>query len=378
MKGISAGEAEQLEAHDLKAAEFSLRRCREQNLRVLALTDPAYPERLHHTATPPAALFVQGTLPDLENAPVLAVIGTRNASPYGLKMSRDLAQQISLGGATVLSLLTPGADEAAAKGALKSGKPCIAVLGMPHEACRWSLMREVAKNGAVISEYPPGKEQFRHFFRERNRVAAGLCDGVVVTEAPEKSGTRLFVAEAAEQGKDVFAVPGNADAENSAGTLALLKEGAKLVTDAMDVLEEYLLRFPHLSAFQEETASSGSVIGDKVQKDRTAEASSSRKNTENWTAVPPERVSLSEPEQGAVRTNSARNDRKDDLRQQLQNLSEDQLSLLTAISPPASHVDEIAERSSLPVSRVLAQLTVLEIKGYVNRLPGRYFSLRIR
>ena len=269
-------------------------------------------------------------------------------------MSRELAFQIASGGATVLSLLTPGADEAAAAGMIQAGTPCIGVLGTAHEACRWPLMRQVAGNGAVVSEYPPGKEQFRHFFRERNRLAAGLSDGVVVVEAPEKSGTRLFVTEAAEQGKDVFAVPGNADAETAAGTLNLLKEGAKLVTCGTDVLEEYLLRFPEFknNLNRENSSDHKKTVPVSGEPDGTY-------NSGNVSAV----SAASAPE---------------DLRNQLQNLSADQLALIAAISPPATHVDDIVERSGLPVAKVLAQLTVLEIKGFVKREPGRNFSLNLK
>ena len=354
LRGITAREAEALENRDLTAAEFSQRRCLEQKLRILPLTDPAYPERLKQIAEPPAALYIQGEFPELDKAPVLAVIGTRRASAYGLRMSRELAFQIASGGATVLSLLTPGADEAAAAGMIQAGTPCIGVLGTAHEACRWPLMRQVVGNGAVVSEYPPGKEQFRHFFRERNRLAAGLSDGVVVVEAPEKSGTRLFVTEAAEQGKDVFAVPGNADAENAAGTLNLLKEGAKLVTCGTDVLEEYVLRFPELT------------------NNLNREYSSDHKKTVPVSGEPDGTYNS-----GNVSAASATS-APEDLRNQLQNLSADQLALIAAISPPATHVDDIVERSGLPVAKVLAQLTVLEIKGFVKREPGRNFSLNLK
>ena len=354
LRGITAREAEALENRDLTAAEFSQRRCLEQKLQILPLTDPAYPERLKQIAEPPAALYIQGEFPELDKAPVLAVIGTRRASAYGLRMSRELAFQIASGGATVLSLLTPGADEAAAAGMIQAGTPCIGVLCTAHEACRWPLMRQVVGNGAVVSEYPPGKEQFRHFFRERNRLAAGLSDGVVVVEAPEKSGTRLFVTEAAEQGKDVFAVPGNADAETAVGTLNLLKEGAKLVTCGTDVLEEYLLRFPELKKNLNRENSSGHK--------KTVPVSGEPDGTYNSGNV------------SAVSAASA----PEDLRNQLQNLSADQLALIAAISPPATHVDDIVERSGLPVAKVLAQLTVLEIKGFVKRKPGRNFSLNLK
>ena len=364
MRGVTAREAEVLENRDLTAAEFSLRRCREQKLRILPLTDPAYPGRLLQIPAPPAVLSVQGELPELDAAPILAVIGTRRASAYGLKMSRELAFQIASGGGTVLSLLTPGADEAAAEGALLAENPCIGVLGTAHEACRWPLMRRVAASGAVVSEYPPGKEQFRHFFRERNRVAAGLSDGVVVVEAPEKSGTRLFVTEAAELGKDVFAVPGNADAENAAGTLNLLKEGAKLVTCGADVLEEYLLRFPELISAPSPAESAGAEKTGPVLEKPEAPAADSE--------VLPGRSE-------AVEAECPRGEKRERcLQEQLKDLSPDQLALIAAISPPSSHIDDIAERSGMPVARVLAQLTVLEIKGFIKREPGRFFSLNIR
>ena len=353
LRGVTPREAEELENRDLAAAEFSLRRCREQKLQVLALSDDRYPERLRQTPTPPALLLVQGSLPDLEAAPVLAVIGTRRASAYGMKMSRNLARELAACGGTVLSLLTPGADEAAAEGAILAERPALGVLGTAHEACRWPVARRfLAAGGALVSEYPPGKEQGRHFFRERNRVAAALSDGVVVVEAPEKSGTRLFVRDAAELGKDVFAVPGNVDAETSAGTLALLKEGAKLVTCSGDILEEYLLRYPGLRTEPPDPEEEAPrPAAEEIPADKEPAASAGGTAPQG-----------SDPET---------------LRAQLSGLSADQLRLIAAISPPSTHVDEIAERSGLPVSRVLSQLTVLEIKGYVRREPGRYFSLNI-
>ena len=310
--GISAREAAQLELRDLTDVDRTLARCRAQDLTVLPITDPSYPDCLRQLFDPPAVLFVRGTLPPVDEIPVLAVIlaviGTRRASPYGIKMGGELAARLAADGAVVLSLLTQGIDEAAAKGALLSHGPCIGVLGTSHEVCRLSLVREVAQTGAVISEYPPGRVSMRHFFRERNRIAAGLSDGVVVVEAPEKSGTRLFVTEAVEQGKDVFAVPGNADSENAAGTLSLIKEGAKLVTDAEDVLEEYRGRYPLF--------------------------------------LPPAPV----------------------------NLTDDQRRILDAIGAYSAHVDDITEQTELPMARVLSQLTILEIRGLVRREAGKRFA----
>ena len=152
----------------------------------------------------------------------------------------------------------------------------------------------------------------------------------------------------------MFAVPGNADAETAAGTLNLLKEGAKLVTCGVDVLEEYVLRFPEL------------------KNNLNRENSSDHKKTVPLSGEPD--VTYNSGKVSAVSAASP----PEDLRNQLQNLSADQLALIAAISPPATHVDDIVERSGLPVAKVLAQLTVLEIKGFVKRKPGRNFSLNLK
>ena len=339
--GISAREAAQLELRDLTDVDRTLARCRAQDLTVLPITDPSYPDCLRQLFDPPAVLFVRGTLPPVDEIPVLAVIGTRRASPYGIKMGGELAARLAADGAVVLSLLTQGIDEAAAKGALLSHGPCIGVLGTSHEVCRLSLVREVAQTGAVISEYPPGRASMRHFFRERNRIAAGLSDGVVVVEAPEKSGTRLFVSEAVEQGKDVFAVPGNADSENAAGTLSLIKEGAKLVTDAEDVLEEYRGRYPLFFSEKDTLPPQESRPAQRKQP-----AAPSKPAAPPAPAPPPDPV----------------------------NLTDDQRRILDAIGAYSAHVDDITEQTELPMARVLSQLTILEIRGLVRREAGKRFA----
>ena len=215
------------------------------------------------------------------------------------------------------------------------------MLGTSHEVCRLSLVREVAQTGAVISEYPPGRVSMRHFFRERNRIAAGLSDGVVVVEAPEKSGTRLFVTEAVEQGKDVFAVPGNADSENAAGTLSLIKEGAKLVTDAEDVLEEYRGRYPLFFSEKQELPPQESRPAQRKQP-----AVPGKPAAPPAPAPPPDPV----------------------------NLTEDQRRILDAIGAYSAHVDDITEQTGLPMARVLSQLTILEIRGLVRHEAGKRFA----
>lgn len=343
--GISKREAEILERRDLDRARRIAEDCASQGLGIITMQDAAYPQRLRNIFLPPPVIYVKGALPPVDENALIAVIGTRRASPYGLKMGRDMAYQIARCGGIVVSLLTEGIDAQTAKGALTAGGSCVAVLGAPHERERNPLIQDVGLTGAVISEYPPGMTPQRNFFRERNRIAAGLSVGVVVVEAPEKSGTRLFALEALEQGKEIFAVPGNADAENSAGTLALIKEGARLVTNGTEVMEEF------------EGLYRGRV--------RPVEPRPAPPENAPAKAAPAEDVTPAEepaPE-------------RDELREQLASLTEDQLKIIAAIDSDAVHIDDIIETTGLPTATVLAQLTLLEIRGFVRRQAGRRITL---
>lgn len=348
IEGLSPSEAALLEKRENGRVEWILDECRRQNIKILTLQDAEYPERLKNIFAPPPVIYVRGSLPGVDENALIAIIGTRSASPYGLKMGLELAYQTARCGGVVVSLLTNGIDAQAARGALLAGGRCVAVLGTAHEGSGGRLAEDVAAAGAVISEYAPGTRPMKSFFRERNRIAAGLSVGVAVVEAPEKSGTLLFAAEAAEQGKEIFAVPGNADAENSAGTIALLKQGAKLVTSGWDVLCEFEGRFPGrlrpVFALLPEPP--------KEEKKEESGAGFAKKGIDK------------EKSRGYI-----------DLKEQLSTLSAEQLKIIAAIEGEAVHIDEIIESTGLPAGKVLAQLTFLEIKGFVRRAAGRRVSL---
>ncbi len=347
--GISPLEAAALELKDRSGVSRIREECQAQGLQIISLQDAAYPNRLRHIYAPPVVLYVRGRMPALdENAPV-AVIGTRNASAYGLQMGRDLAYQIVKCGGIVVSGLTRGIDAEAARGALLADGCCVAVLGTPHEQERGFLAKDVAARGAVLSEYPPGMAAQRSFFRERNRIAAGISVGVLVVEAPAKRGTRLFAEEAAEQGKELFAVPGCVNDENSAGTLAMLKEGAKLVTCGWDVMSEFQGLYP-----------------DKIHPPES-------------TAAPVETPSeeTAETVAGQKAVDKAGGEDYIDLEKQLAGLSEEQLKIIAAIDRNSSHIDDIVEATGLPVGKVLGNLTLLEVKGYIRRDAGKRITLKI-
>ena len=244
IEGVSRADAAILERRDMSDTARIIEECQAQGLSVISYQDSAYPSRLRNIYAPPPVLYIKGRLPAVDDNAVIAVVGTRKATPYGLKMARTIAGEIVRCGGIVISGLTHGIDAAAAEGALSAGGICVGVLGTAHQDDAGVLYAGVAERGAVISEYAPGSPAQRSFFRDRNRITAGLSVGAVAVEAPEKSGTRLFVAEAAAQGKEIFAVPGNADAKMSAGTIDMLKDGAKPVTCGWDVVSEFEYLFP--------------------------------------------------------------------------------------------------------------------------------------
>lgn len=354
--GVGAQEAELLEARSLAESERIIAACDELGIDIITLEDRAYPVRLKNIFAPPPVLYVKGKLPPMDDFAAIAVVGTRRASAYGLKMARELAFEIIQCGGLVVSGLTDGIDAAAAEGALAALGKCVGVLGIAIDGDKTELSRKVcAAGGAVVSEYAPGIKPKRSYFRDRNRVTAGLAVGAVAVEAPEKSGTRLFIDEAAEQGKEIFAVPANADAYNSAGTITMLKDGAKLVTNGWDVMSEFEWRFPD-SVRRPELAEIKAMPRPANTQAEGKTARTRRKNSK--------KVIDKENNKGYI-----------DLKAQLDDLNDTQLKIIGAIDPGGTHIDDIIERTGFNAATVLAQLTFLEIKGFVGRLPGRRFLL---
>ena len=352
IEGVSRADAAILERRDMSDTARIIEECQAQGLSVISYQDSAYPSRLRNIYAPPPVLYVKGRLPAVDDNAVIAVVGTRKATPYGLKMARTIAGEIVRCGGIVISGLTYGIDAAAAEGALNAGGICVGVLGTAHQDDAGVLYAGVAERGAVISEYAPGSPAQRGFFRDRNRITAGLSVGAVAVEAPEKSGTRLFVAEAAAQGKEIFAVPGNADAKMSAGTIDMLKDGAKPVTCGWDVVSEFEYLFP--GKLRKAPAARGET--------RRIEAES----VENAPVLQKETKKVIDKENGR---------RYIDLKDQLRDLSETQLKIITAVDNGGTHIDDIIETTGLGTATVLAQLTVLEIKGYIRREAGRRIAL---
>ena len=364
LPGVSANEAEIFERRDLREADRILEACRREHIQILTLADAAYPQRLQNIFAPPVVLYIKGRLPDVDSIPSVAVIGTRRATPYGVKMGRDIAYEIANCGGIVVSGLTEGIDRAAARGCLLAGGCCIGVLGTAHGE-GGELREDVIATGALVSEYPPGTKMEKRFFRDRNRISAGLSHAVCVVEAPERSGSLLFAQEALEQGKEIFAVPGNADAENSAGIMILLKQGARPAACGWDVLEDFEALYP-----------------DRISRPGTDRHAPPLTKNEAVSAARPVKPAVQKTKSEEKRETSSKKEidkQKSagyiDLHEQLKGLSEDQLQIVTAIGRGETHIDDIIEATGMSAAKVLSQLTILEIKGYIRRVAGRRVSL---
>lgn len=211
-----------------------------QGIKLCSFDEPDYPQLLRNTFQPPMVFYYRGTLPCDDK--LIAIVGARKASAYGKNAAKLLAEGAAAAGVWVVSGAARGIDTAVHQGALMTGKT-IAVLGCglnvtyPPENQR--LLAEIAEKGAVLSEYSPETAPQPGFFPARNRIISGLARGVVVVEAGEKSGALITADFSLEEGRDVFAVPGSIFAEGCVGTHRLLKQGAKLVDNIADILEEY-------------------------------------------------------------------------------------------------------------------------------------------
>jgi DNA processing protein len=208
---------------------------------VITLGDPAYPARLLQTADPPLMLYVEGAVPAL-SAPALAIVGSRSATAQGLDNARAFAAALGREGLVVVSGLALGIDAAAHEGALAAPAGTVAVLGTGLEPVypprHAALARRIAAHGALVSENPPGTPPLREHFPQRNRIIAGMTLGTLVVEAAVASGSLITARQAAEAGREVFAIPGSIHSPQARGCHALIKQGAKLVESAADILDE--------------------------------------------------------------------------------------------------------------------------------------------
>lgn len=303
---------------DWHEIDEELRRVRAAEIAIIPFNDPNYPARLRMIPDPPAVLYVKGRMV-AEDERAVAIVGSRSASDYGRRVACALARGLASSGFTVVSGMARGIDGAAHESALQAGGRTVAVLGSgveqiyppEHEA----LYRRITEKGAVISELPVGTRPVSFNFPARNRLISGLSLGVVVVEATERSGSLITAAAALEQGREVFAVPGEVGASRSRGSHRLIRQGAKLVETVDDILEE---------------------IAPQLVRRRGGSEAPAR-------SLPP---STSAPTR----------------------------KVLELLQDNSLQVDQVIERSGLPAAQVLEILLDLELQGFIRQVPGKIYA----
>lgn len=313
---------------------------------LVTMDDPAYPPLLAEVYDPPLVLFCRGDLQSADQHAV-AIVGTRHPTAYGLRVARQLGYDLAARGITVVSGLAEGIDGAAHEGALEAGGRTIAVLGcgvdVVFPAVHAELMHRIAQQGCVLSSFEMGVKPSRGHFPYRNRIISGLSLGTVVVEAPPGSGSLITARNAAEQGRDVFAVPGQIGQRTSLGPHSLLREGARLVESVEDILSE--LDVP-VSARPRPQAAPQRVEG----------------AVETGVGTTAARVTTRPP--------------ADHRPAPVPNISDVEKDVMSVLSTEGSFVDEIALACRIPVSEALSSLTMLELKGLVRQFSGKRFAPR--
>lgn len=331
VSGIGKEIAHKICALKKEDLDKELRSAKKLGLEIMTFEDEGYPENLKTIYDPPIVLYVKGEL-RAEDRLSLGIVGSRRASYYGLNTAEKFAYDLSQKGFTIVSGMARGVDTCAHKGALKAGGRTIAVIGSgfnhlyPPE--NKELSEEIAKNGAVISEFPLDAKPLREHFPQRNRVISGLSLGILVVEAAKNSGALITADFALEQGREVFALPGKVDSATSFGTNGLIKQGAKLVSGVEDIVEEFGLGF----------APCVMRHGIKEKNPRSIAESAERM------------VESAGPD-----------------------LLDLEAVLYGWISDQPIALDEIAERAALSIPSILDILLKLQLKKMIKQLPGKQF-----
>ena len=361
--GLSDAVIRSLMNKSLDQADVVLGDCERYGIQLLTLQDSAYPERLKAIAQPPMVLYWKGRQFAFDNEAAIGIVGSRQATPYGVQAAARLSVDLTRKGALVVTGMAQGIDAAAVRGALKVGGPVVSVLAggidRAYPSYHKDLYADVAAVGALISEYPPGTDHIGSHFPIRNRIISGLSVGVIAVESARAGGTLLTVNHALDQDRDVFAVPGPIDAPQSEGTNRLIQAGcAKLIMEADDVLYEFVDKFPGKLRLGR-----GASLPPEAEKQRLEGAAKVPDQGE------PRKAKEKPPEEDTVYLRWA--DCKD-------KLTDDQREVLLALDGGAVQTDDLVERTQIPARRVLSALTVLQIQGYVAEESGKRFRAAVK
>ncbi len=343
IRGISDKEKAVLTDKDLTEAKRIYEKTEKLGDKIIAFDDEMYPDILRNIPDPPYVLYVRGNMPHLDDVLTIGVVGTRNCTEYGRVVTERLCRSLALSGAVTISGLARGIDSVGAWATIEAGGTTVGVTGcgldIIYPSENLELINAITENGCVISEYPPGVPPTKNHFPQRNRIIAGLSRGLLVTEAPERSGSLITAQLALENNRDVFAVPRSITQRGYLGTNVIIQQGAKLINSAEDILCEY----PYAKKI---------TLKDVKPSIKQNTAVSIEKKKEN---APPKKV--------------------DDTK--YKSLNENERQIIDILKKRDMQIDEISRELKIGVSDVNTRLIMLEVKGMVKKLPGSMYKLNI-
>ena len=383
--GKKSADLSRMRAKDLSSAQRIMDYCMISDVGILTYDDPAYPARLRLLPDAPPVLYYKGKLPPFDGRLLVSVVGARLMSEYGRKMAFEIAYDLARAGAIVVTGMARGIDGVASAAALAAGGKTIAVLGSGMDIIyppeHQYLMHAIAKKGVVMTEFAPGTPPDARNFPRRNRIISGLSQGVLVIEGNERSGALITAKHAEQQGRDLYALPGNADEENSQGTTLLLKNGAHLVSCADDIIKRYESLYGNrlniFNLLKPSTANVDRVISAYRVCAPMKAPSYSRTSVPHVKSATPcvqKEAKPAAPAQKAEKIPPAKPSPINE--EKLSRLDESIISVYRAM--PAGRgvtVDEICA-AGLSAGQVMTGLTMLELNKLVSSLPGgRYIRV---
>ena len=399
--GLTARTYEVLAQKDLSAASRILDICERSGYGILTFGDEAYPHLLRDLKEPPVVLYYCGTLPDFNSHLCIGMVGTRRMSAYGMQIAYKLSYELASVNAIVVSGMAAGIDGVCAAAALAAKGKTVAVLGcgldIVYPKHHQRLMSMIGKDGAIISEYPPGTKPNYYHFPVRNRIISGLTQGTVVVEASVGSGSLITAKDAIVQGRDVFALPANVNSAGSEGTNRLLRDGAKLVLDASDIVRHYEFAFSKTLLTEELIKATQASRADlhyldrigvieltkrapKSQKEKAGAdpeltgKEDSPKETARTPVTQSQKTVTQKPKREAQSQTTGSSTPKSTPDAVLSALTPVQLTVLEGIPDDRAISADQLQALGCPYGDTIAALTMLEIMGLIQKLPGGLYT----
>ena len=380
IEGISNALKIRLFDKSLVSAYDTLKYCKRKKVDIVTYKDGRYPSRLKNIQDPPVLLYVLGRLPNMNDRLCIGVVGTRKMSEYGRDTAYKISYELASAKTVIVSGMALGIDAVAAGGALSAGGETVAVLGCGisgvYPKAHTRLMEEIAKHGAVVTEYPPFEEPHGYNFPKRNRIISGLCQGLLVVEGSSKSGSLITAKLAIEQGREVFALPGKINESNSEGPNELIKNGASVALSADDLVTNFDFLYHDCIDYKGlRTSKSGGVDVDRALARYKIGDLYSRKNsyrperTDETAHTAEKSISESAPVSKPLET-AEKNERPSISAELLSGLDDvsrrvyECLPVGKAVSPDAVVIDGVG------IGDVITALTMLEISGLAESRPG--------